>query len=124
MCVCVCVCVCCAHTRAQALSVDNGLQRTAFLPGAVWHGVQTLVDLSPACEDAYPHSVDYSLQLVSLYGTQAVFVLSGNAWDLLANNVTGYCMFQQLMAGTVDRVRKTVALTQTLDDAGGGEQRF
>ncbi len=107
-------------TAAMATQTLNSvIERTALLPGAVWHGVQTLVDLSPACEDAYPHSVDFSLQLVTLNGTQAVFVLSGNAWDLLANNATGYCVFQQLMAGTLDRERKTVALTEVLADKDG-----
>lgn len=107
------------------------MARQAFVPGAVWHGAQTLVDASPACEDAYPHAVDYSLQLVSLADSassnatvqNAVFVLSGNAWDMLSGNVTGYCVFQQLMSGAVDRVKRTVSLTDVMQDNSGGEKR-
>jgi hypothetical protein len=66
------------------------LTETPFLIGAVWHGVQTLVNLSMTCENMYPHSVDYSLQLVSLNGTEAVFVLAGNAMDLVNNKLSAF----------------------------------
>lgn len=93
-----------------------------FLEGAVWHGTQTLVNFTnPMCEAMYPHSVDYSLQLVSINDlNEAVFVLAGNAMDLVQNDtVPGYCCFSQLMAGTIDPVAKTLKLSELLSSANG-----
>lgn len=101
----------------------NGTNVTAvaFLTGAVWHGTQVLVNFTdPMCEEKYPHTVDYSLQLIKLVGSDAVFVLAGNAMDLVRNNtVPGYCMFQQLMAGKIDFDAKTLSLTDMLDSGNG-----
>lgn len=74
----------------------------AFLTGSTWHGMMELMDFSPPCEEAYPHAVDYSMQLLATNGTSVQFLVAGNAWDLIQNNTAGYCVFQQVMSGTVD----------------------